>query len=233
MAISTRSAAFRRFQFPPDIIVLAVRWYLRYNLSYRDLEELLAERGVEVDHATLQRWVQRFTPMLITAARSRRRPVGERWHIDETYLRIRGVWQYLYRAIDGQGQVVDAYLSPRRDLHAARSFFLKAKIVTGGTPTEAVTDRAPAYPRVIHELCPGATHERRKHANNPVECDHGRLKARLRPMRGLKRATTTSTVVDGHAFIQNIRRGFYQPHPDDIRPALRVKHVFSSLLLAA
>ena len=99
--------AFAGFRFPPEVIVLAVRWYLRFGLSYRDLEELLAERGIEVDHVTLFRWVQRFTPLLVEAARPCRHAVGFRWFVDETYVKVSGRWRYVYRAVDEQGQVID------------------------------------------------------------------------------------------------------------------------------
>jgi transposase-like protein len=108
-------SAFAGFRFPPDVIVLAVRWYLRFGLSYRDVEELLAERGVEVDHVTVYRWVVRFTPLLAEAARPCRHQVGGRWFVDETYVRVAGRWRYVYRAIDQFGQVIDVYVSPRRD----------------------------------------------------------------------------------------------------------------------
>src|SRR3954451_6783755 len=100
------SSEFTGFRFPPEVILLAVRWYLRYGLSYRDLEELLAERGIEVDHVTLYRWVQRFTPLLIEAARPCRRATGGRWFVDETYVKVAGAWQYVYRAIDDDGHIV-------------------------------------------------------------------------------------------------------------------------------
>ena len=96
-------SGFNGFRFPPEVILLAVRWYLRYGLSYRDLEELLAERGIEVDHVTLYRWVQRFTPVLIDAARPARHLAGDRWFVDETYVKVAGVWRYLYRAVDQHG----------------------------------------------------------------------------------------------------------------------------------
>jgi IS6 family transposase len=118
-------SAFAGFCFPPDVIMLAVRWYLRFGLSYRDVEELLAERGIEVDHTTIYRWVQRFTPLLAEAARPCRHAVGDRWQVDETYVKIAGRWRYLYRAIDQFGQVIDVFLSPRRDATAARRFFNK------------------------------------------------------------------------------------------------------------
>ena len=118
------SSAFAGFRFPPEIIVLAVRWYLRYGLSYRDVEELRGERGIEVDHVTIYRWVQRFTPLLADAARSCRHAVGDRWYVDETYVKVAGRWRYVYRAVDQYGQIIDVLVSPRRDLRSARRFLL-------------------------------------------------------------------------------------------------------------
>jgi IS6 family transposase len=117
-APATRSA-FAGFRFPPDVIVLATRWYLRFGLSYRDVEELLVERGIEVDHVTIYRWVQRFTPLLAEAARPCRHAVGDRWFVDETYVKVAGRWRYVYRAIDQFHQVIDVFVSPRRDITAA------------------------------------------------------------------------------------------------------------------
>ena len=113
-------SAFAGFRFPPDVIVIAVRWYLRFGLSHRDVEELLTERGVEVDHVTVYRWVMRFAPLLAEAARPCRHTVGSRWHVDETYVKVAGCWRYVYRAIDQVGQVIDVFASPRRDGNAAR-----------------------------------------------------------------------------------------------------------------
>jgi transposase-like protein len=112
-------SAFAGFRFPPDVIMLAVRWYLRFGLSYRDLEELLAERGIQVDHVTIYRWVLRFTPLLADTARPCRHRVGDRWQVDETYVKVAGQWRYVYRAIDQFGQVIDVYVSSRRDTKAA------------------------------------------------------------------------------------------------------------------
>jgi transposase-like protein len=139
-------SAFAGFRFPPDVIVLAVRWYLRYGLSHRDVEELLAERGVEVDHVTVFRWVQRFAPLLAEAARPCRHAVGDRWQLDETYVKVAGQWRYVYRAIDQFGQVIDVFISPRRDAAAARRFFDRAISSTRVTPVEVVTDKAAVYP---------------------------------------------------------------------------------------
>ena len=120
-----------------------MRWYLRYGLSYRDLEELLAERGIEVDHVTLYRCVQRFTPLLIDAARSCRHLAGDRWFVDETYVKVSGLWCYVNRAVDQHGRVIDVYVSRRRDIGSARTFFTAA-LTVHGDPGEVITDRAPA-----------------------------------------------------------------------------------------
>jgi DDE domain len=126
VASSKKSSVFAGFRFPREVISVAVRWYLRYGLSYRDVEELLAERGITVDHVTVYRWVQRFTPEFVEAARFSRHAPGDRWFADETYIKVAGRWTYLYRAIDQHGQVIDVMLSERRDLAAARRFFTRA-----------------------------------------------------------------------------------------------------------
>jgi transposase-like protein len=227
---SSSASAFAGFRFPREVISVAVRWYLRYGLSYRDVEELLAERGVTVDHVTVYRWVQRFTPEFVEAARPRRHVPGDRWFVDETYVKVNGRWTYLYRAIDQYGQVIDVLLSARRDLAAARAFFTEA-LATGAVPVEVTTDRAPAYPRVLDELVPCALHDTEQYANNRVEADHGRLKARLRPMRGLKTFRSARILAAGHAFVQNIRRGQYEIATDE--PAHhRLPAAFDELALA-
>jgi transposase-like protein len=224
-------SAFAGFCFPSDVIVLAVRWYLRVALSYRDVEELLAERGIQVDHVTIYRWVQRSTPLLADAARPCRHAVGDRWQVDETYVKVAGKWRYVYRAIDQFGQVIDVFVSVRRDASAARRFFEHAIATTKGMPAEVVTDHAPAYPVVLEELLPAAWHRTDRYANNRVECDHGRLKSRLRPMRGLKQDRSARVVITGHGFVQNLRRGHYELAVDE--PAnQRVVVAFAELALA-
>jgi transposase-like protein len=203
-------SAFVGFRFPPDVIVLAVRWYLRFGLSYRDVEELLAERGIEVDHVTVYRWVQRFTPLLAEAARPCRHAVGGRWRTDETYVKVSGRWRYVYRAIDQFGQVIDVFVSQRRDATAARRFFERAVSATKRTPIEVVTDKAPTYPAVLEELLPAAWHRTDRYANNHIEADHGRLKSRLSAMRGFKQDRSARIVIAGYAFLQNVRRGHYE-----------------------
>jgi transposase-like protein len=217
--------------FPPEVIVVAVRWYLRFNLSYRDVEELLVERGVEVDHVTVYRWVQRFTPLLADAARFARHSPGDRWFVDETYVKVNGVWRYVYRAIDQYGQVIDVLVCARRDADAARRFFRRALSTLKVTPGEVVTDAAAIYPGVLDELVPSAWHHVEQHANNPIEADHSQLKHRLKPMRGLRTDRTAQVVIAGHAFIQNLRRGHYELGLN-VPPGSRVTAAFTELALA-
>jgi transposase-like protein len=153
--------------------------------------------------------VLRFTPEFIEAARLCRHAPGDRWFVDETYVKVAGRWTYLHRAVDQHGQVTGVLLSERRDLAAARRFFSRA-LRAGTVPAEVTTDRAPAYPRVLDELIPSALHSTERYANNRVETDHGRLEARLRPMRGLKRHRSARILAAGHAPVQNIRRVHYE-----------------------
>src|SRR5215472_1136686 len=137
------SSAPAGYRFPREVIAVAVRWYLRYSLSYRDVEELLAERGIEVDHVTIYRWVQTFTPEFIAAVGPARHVAGDRWFVDETYVKVAGRWTYPYRAVDKHGQAIDVLVSTRRDAVAAPSFLTRA-LRLGPGPVEVVTDRAPA-----------------------------------------------------------------------------------------
>ena len=224
-------SSFAGFRFPPEVIAVAVRWFLRYGLSYRDVEELLAERGIEVDHVTVYRWVQRFAPLFVDAARPLRHATGDRWFVDETYVKVAGRWRYLYRAVDQYGQVIDVLLSERRDTATARRFFTRA-LAHGPAPVEVATDKAGPYLRVLDELVPTAVHVTEQYGNNRIEADHGRLKARLRPMRGLKRFRSAALIAGGHAFVQNLRRGHYEVAVD-VPPHLRLAAAFTELTLAA
>jgi len=221
---SESTSAPAGYRFPREVIAVAVRWYLRYGLSYRDVEELLAERGVEVDHVTVYRWVQTFTPEFIDAARPARHATGDRWFVDETYVKVAGRWTYLYRAIDQYGQVIDVLVSTRRNAETARAFFTRA-LCCATAPVEVTTDRAPVYPRVLDELVPAALHVTEQYANNTIKTDHGRLKSRLRPMRGLKRLASARTIAAGHAFVQNLRRGHYEIVAEQ-PPRVRVRAAF-------
>ena len=149
----TDARAFRGFRFPAEVILWAVRWYLRFPVSYRDLELMLADRGVAVDHVTLYRWVQRFAPELEKRVRRHLRPCRGPWHVDETYVRVGGQWRYLYRAVDGTGQTIDFLLSAKRDKKAAKRFLRKALgRENTRNPREIVTDRLKSYPGAIREM---------------------------------------------------------------------------------
>jgi transposase, IS6 family len=168
---------------------------------------------------------------LAEAARPCRHAVGDHWQVDETYVKVAGRWRYVYRAIDQSGQVVDVFVSIRRDAKAARRFFERAIGTTKVMPAEVVTDRAPTYPLVIEELLPAAWHHTDRYANNQLEADHGRLKARLRLMRGLKQDHSARIMIAGHAFIQNLRRGHYELAVEE-QMNRRLTTAFNELALA-
>jgi len=170
-------------------------------------------------------------PALAGAARPCRHVVGDRWQVDKTYVKVAGRWRYVYRAIDQFGQVIGVYVAPRRDLRAARRFFERAIDATKVTPSEVVTDRASTYPVVLEELLPAAWHRTERYANNAIETDHGRLKTRLRPMRGLKQDRSARIVIAGHAFIQNVRRGHYEPAAEELATR-RLAVAFAELAVA-
>jgi transposase-like protein len=228
--VSPPTSVFGGFRFPPEVIVVAVRWYLRYCLSYRGVEELLAERGVEVDHVTVYRWVQRFAPLLADAAWFARHPPADRGFVDETWVRVNGVWRYGYRAIDQDGQVIDVLVSAHRDAATARRFFQRALTMFKVTPSEVVTDAAAIYPAVLDEPIPSAWHHVHRHANNLIEADHSHLKHRLRPMRGLRTDQTAQVIIAGH-FMQNLRRGHYELAADALAVE-RVAAAFTELSMA-
>jgi IS6 family transposase len=214
------------------VIVVAVRWYLRYGLSYRDVEELLAERGIELEHVTVGLSVGAAVHPVAGRRRSVRPPLpGDRWFVDETYVKVNGVWRYVYRAVDQHGQVIGVLLTVRRDAAVARRFFRTALATLKVTPSEVVTDAAPVYPAVLDELVSSAWHHVERHANNRIEADHSQLKHRLRPMRGLHTDRTAQTLIAGHGFMQNLRRGHYELGID-APPGLRVAAAFTELAFA-
>jgi IS6 family transposase len=207
--VTTRStSAFRGYRFPDGVIALAVRWYLRFRLSYAEVAEWLAERGVTVDPSTIYDWVQAFTPRFIDAARKHRTPVGTRWRVDETLLTIGGRWRYLFRCLDEHGQIVDVYLSDHRDAAAARAFFDRTIATTAVMPTRVTSDKAKCYPPALRALLPAAEHRCSKYLNNGLERDHQFLKGRVRLMRRFKTSRTASTFCRGHALIRNLGQGF-------------------------
>ena len=205
---------FHGFRFPAGVILWAVRWYLRFSLSFRDLEEMFAERGVRVDHVPLHRWVQRFAPDLERRLRPHLRPPGRTWHVDETYVRVGGGWRYLYRAVDAAGRTVEFLLSAARDAAAARRFFARALGRDGARPPRlVVTDRLASYRTALGglkrdgRLPASVRHRRGRWLNNLVEQDHRRIKRRTRPMLGFKRSATARRALAGIEAMAMLAKG--------------------------
>ena len=157
--------------------------------------------------------------------------MGSDWFVDETYLKVSGSWRFVYRAVDQHGQVIDVFVFKKRDLKAATIFFTST-ITAHGQPGQITTDRAHTLVRAVRELLPAALHDTTQDANNRVEGGRGRLKARLRPMRGIKRDRTTSIAIRGRAFIQNVRRGHYELGVD-AHPGLTLATAVDKLALVA
>ncbi len=219
---------FRGCRFPAEVILWAVRWYLQFPISYRDLEAMLADRGVEVDHVTLYRWVQRLAPELEQRLRRHLRPCRGPWHVDETYVRVDGGWRYLYRAVDGTGQTIDFLLSAKRDKAAARRFFRQALgRENTRNPRVVVTDRLKSYPGALRELKQKGElwrftrHRRGRWLNNRVEQDHRRIKRRVRPMLGFKRFTTARRTLAGVEAVAMLAKGQVRAAPANDIPAQR------------
>jgi transposase-like protein len=171
------------------------------------------------------RWVQRFAPLPADAARFCRHAPADRWFTNKTYVKVNGVWRYVYRAVNQHGQVIDVRVSARRDREATRRFFQRTLATLKVLPAEVVTNAAPVYPVVLDELIPSAWHHVERYANNPVESDHAQLKRRLRPTHGLRTDQSAQVIIAGHAFVQNLRRGHYELRLD-VPPALRVSAAF-------
>ena len=203
-------------QFPKDVILTTIRWYLRYKLSYRDIEELIAERGIEVDHSTVNRWVVNYAPLLAAQAQHYKRDVGVSWRFDETYIKVRGRWKYLYRAVDKQGHTIDFLLTAKRNTKAALRF-LRQAICNNGTPVKINIDKSGANTAAIeaYNKESGATIEIRqcKYLNNIVEQDHRRVKQKTRAALGFKAFYSAQATLQGVELIQMIRKGQVRPIP--------------------
>ncbi len=227
--MTTRStSAFSGYRFPDDVIALAVRLYLRFRLSYTDVVELLAERGIRVVPSTIYDWVRAFTPRFIAAARAHRSAIGGRWQVDETYIKVGKRWHYLYRAIDEHGQIVDVYLSDRRTTAAAQVFFDGAIQTSKVAPTRITTDKAKCYPPALRTVVPAAEHRASKYLNNTLERDLQHLKGRVRPMRHFKAFGSASTFCQGHALIRNLASG-HSLLTRTVGPRLRLATAWTAL----
>jgi transposase-like protein len=209
---------FKGRHFDRPMILLCVRWYLAYGLSLRDLKEMMAERGISIDHSTIHRWVVHFSPMLLKRFNRRKRSVGSKWHMDETYVKVRGQWVYLYRAIDSVGDTIEFLFSERRDLPAAKRFLRKA-LQHHGRPDRIVIDGSQTNREAII-ACDGESRLRDRsrralkpirirksqYLNNRIEQDHRRIKRRVRPMLGFKSLATAAVTLAGIEMVHMMRK---------------------------
>jgi IS6 family transposase len=208
---------FKWRHFQADIILLCVRWYLRYSLSYRDLEEIMLERGLSVDHTTIYRWVQQYAPELEKRCRPHLKATTDSWRVDETYVKVKKEWVYLYRAVDSEGKTLDFWLSPTRDAEAAKSFFLKTLVASHtSSPRVINVDKNAAYPKAFNELkAAGLISEscklrQVKYLNNFVEQDHRFIKRRVKPGLGFFSFETAQRTLQGYEVMNMIRKGQLQ-----------------------
>jgi putative transposase len=201
---------FKGSQFEKEIILWGVRWYVAYPISYRQLEEMMGERGVAVDHSTLNRWVIKYGPEFDKQFRRYQHPVGRSWRMDETYVKIKGKCAYLYRAVDKEGRTIDFLLTPTRDRDAAEAFLRKA-IRTQGLPEKITIDKSGANTAAIehyNEIHQTAIAIRQsKYLNNIVEQDHCAVKRKVRPMLGFKSFWGARCTIAGIEVMHAIRKG--------------------------
>jgi IS6 family transposase len=205
---------FKWKHYQPDIILLTVRWYLRYSLSFRDLVEMMEERGLSMAHTTIMRWVHQYGPELDERVRRHLKSTNDSWRVDETYVKVKGQWMYLYRAVDSEGNTIDFYLSKARNKQAAKRLFKKALAFSHVSKPRVITvDKNPAYPIAIQELkeekqMPEGIQLRQvKYLNNIVEQDHRFIKKRIRPMLGLKSLRTAERIIAGIEAMHMIKKG--------------------------
>ena len=204
---------FNGRHFDREVIVLCVRWYLRYKLSLRDLVEMMAERGLSMAHTTIMRWVHHYAPEFERRWNRFAQPAGASWRVDETYVKVRGEWVYLYRAVDRSGNTVDFRLSSKRDVAAAKAFFRKAIKGQGSCPQTVTLDGYAASHRAVREMkadgeLPAETKRRSsKYLNNMIEQDHRGVKQRIAVMLGLKRFQNAGITIAGIELIHRIRKG--------------------------
>ena len=207
---STLRRVVKRLHFPLEVMLLCVRWYAAYSLSLRNLEEMMAERGVLVDHATVHRWALKILPVLAAVLRRRKLPVGKSWRVDETYVLVAGQWKYLYRAVDRLGQTVDFLLTAHRDVPAARRFFERA-IDRHDVPEKITIDKSGANTAAVRGLIAdgGVDIELRqcKYLNNIVEQDHRAIKRRTRPMMGFKSFGSAVKIIAGIETMHMVKKG--------------------------
>jgi transposase-like protein len=207
---------FEGRHFDREIVILCVRWYLRFKLSFRDLVEMMAERGLSIAHTTIMRWVHHYAPEFERRWNRFARPIARSWRVDETYVKVRGNWVYLYRAVDRDGKTVDFRLSARRDVAAATAFLRKAIKGQRSTPRTITLDGYAASHRAVHEmksdgqLPADMTLRSSKYLNNLIEQDHRGIKLRIGPMLGFKWFRTAAVTIVGIELLRRIHKGQFK-----------------------
>ena len=200
----------KRFHYPLEVMLTCVRWYVAYPLSLRHIEEMMQERGVFVDHATVHRWAIKMVPVLAAVFRWRKHPVGKSWRMDETYIKVAGQWKYLYRAVDRAGDTVDFLLTAKRDMAAARRFLERA-INLHDLPEKITIDKSGANTAAIESVkadaCVDILMRQNKYLNNIVEQDHRAIKRITRPMVGFKSFWSARILIAGIETMHMIRKG--------------------------
>src|SRR6476620_10679347 len=204
---------FKWKHYQPDIILLTVRWYLRYNLSFRNLVEMMEERGLSIAHTTIMRWVHQYGSELDERVRRHLKPTNDSWRVDEIYIKVKGQWMYLYRAADSEGNTINFYVSKTREKKAAKRFFKKALLSFHVSKPRVITvDKNPAYPIAVEELRKeknmrsGTQLRQKKYLNNIVEQDHRFIKKRIRSMLGFKCFDTATSILSGVEAMHMIKK---------------------------
>ncbi len=203
---------FKGSHFPKDVVLMCIRWYVAYPLSYRHVEELMEERGVSVDHATINRWVVKYSPTLEAKFRQIKRSIGKSWRMDETYIKVKGEWVYYYRAVDKAGQTIDFFLSRARDTKAAQDFFKKA-IGSSGKPDKVNMDKSVANLAGLQEINQELPQDQQitirqvKYLNNLVEQDHRGIKRITKPMLGFKSFAWAERTLAGIELYHMLHKG--------------------------
>ena len=204
---------FKWKHYQPDLILLTVRWYLRYNLSFRDIVEMMEERGLSIAHTTIMRWVHQYDPELDERVRRHLKLINDSWRVDGTYIKVKGQWMYLYRDVDSKENTIDFYLSKTRDYKVAKRFFKKAlRSFHVSMPRVITVDKNPAYPVAIEELKKekkmpvGIQIRRIKYLNNTVEQDQRFIKKRVRSMLGLKLFRTGTYILSGIEIMHMLKK---------------------------
>ena len=222
---------FKWKHYQPEIILLTVRWYLRYKLSFRDLVEMTEKRGLSIAHTTIMRWVHQYGPELDKRIWRHLKQTNDSWRVDETYIKVKGQWMYLYRAVDSEGNTIDFYLSKTRDHKAAKRFFKKAlRSLHVSTPRVITVDKNPAYPIAIEELknekrIPVGIRVRQvKYLNNVIEQDHRFIKKRVRSMLGLKSFRTAKSILSGIGAMHIIKKGQLQQGVKSVQNEIEFIH---------